>query len=95
MMRPGEWSRSRHWHAHFLHHRHRRTRVVWDRPGQCDGQDVAHYLLRQVAGRGADAWIIDRAATRYPADPAYIQALRLLTAEQRHHDALIARLAQR
>ena len=92
---PGQWSRSRFWLCHFLHSRHEREPVPWDRGLTVNPALAAELLKWLKRRRTADtriAWFLGLAVREDADDPAYIQALRLMFKERQHHDGLYGRL---
>lgn len=98
-MESQEWSRSRFWLAHFVHSRHDRPAIEWHRPvalGPLGGQRLVWWLtLGRSKPVESGAWLVARAVHDWRDDPWFVQALRLMVTEQRHHEDLLERLAVR
>jgi hypothetical protein len=98
-MQREEWSRSRFWLCHFLQSRHERLRVDFSPPRPADpaaDSELRRWLARdEFAPPIHEAGFLHGAAERYAADPAFVQAQRLMVKERLVHAQLIARLRER
>lgn len=94
-MRAGEWSRSRFWLSYFLNSRHARPRVPDPTDGGGDLRDAALSWLAELVDRPglARSWVVRAAGEHHPADPAFVQCLRLIAREQQHHHDLVTRIS--
>jgi len=94
-----EWSRSRFWLCHFLHNRHVRLRIEWNRPIDPPGEGLPASLRAFLTRAGHfespwGPWLVRQGMRRWTGDPAYVQSLRLLVKEQRFHRQLVEQLLE-
>ncbi len=94
-----QWSRSRFWLCHFLYSRHEREPIDWGTDASLPAP-VRKPLIRwlktqQCLATEGGVWLIERAARDCSRDHAYVQSLRLLVREQRHHNELAQKLLRR
>lgn len=96
-----EWIRSRFWLCYFLHNRHDRLPIAWNRAAEMTDSPILAPMLSYLAnfaresGR-SDRWIIQQAAQRDGhRDPAFVQSLRLMVKEEQTLAKLAAKFLAR
>ena len=93
-----EWARSRYWLIYFLNNRHQRAAIDWQNQSDVrSDREVLRLWLKGEARReiGRHQIMVWQAIRECGADPAFIQALRLLGKEQHHHLQLLNELRTR